>query len=172
MKCSPDVAAMLASLLTVDGHLATGSSVSPILSFYAFYDMWQAIAQLSRDRGFTITVYMDDITLSGVAVPEHFMWEIRKRIHSTGLRYHKQRRFVGGIAEVTGVVLRDGKTLLPNRQHKKAHEIRDRLRSTSDFEEKTKLERQLAGLLSQRNQVETAAQILGADRLVATRSYM
>ena len=31
-----DVSVMLARLLTVDGHLATRSTVSPILSFYAF----------------------------------------------------------------------------------------------------------------------------------------
>ena len=36
MECSMDVSVMLARLLTVDGHLATGSTVSPILSFYAF----------------------------------------------------------------------------------------------------------------------------------------
>lgn len=45
MRCPPDVAAVLAYLLTIDGHVATGSPVSPILSFYAFYDMWQQVAR-------------------------------------------------------------------------------------------------------------------------------
>ncbi len=65
MRCSPDVAAILANLLTVDGMLATGSTVSPILSFFAFYDMWFAIGRIAKDAGCVLTVYMDDVTLSG-----------------------------------------------------------------------------------------------------------
>lgn len=154
MRCEPDVAAILSSLLTVDDHLAVGSSVSPILSFYAFYDMWQEINEIAAEAGITITVYMDDITFSGPSVPEHFMWKVRQRIYRSGLRYHKERRFTNGRAEVTGVIIRDGKMLLPNRQHKKAHELRELLRATLDSEEKAKLERRLTGLLSQRKQVE------------------
>jgi len=154
MKCQPDVAAILASLLTVNDHLATGSPVSPILSFYAFYDMWHDLAQVTAAAGFSITVYMDDVTVSGIAVPERFMWEIRRRIYKAGLHYHKERRFVNGRAEVTGVILRGGKTLLPNRQHKKAHELRQHLRPTLEPETKLRMERRLAGLLSQRRQVE------------------
>jgi hypothetical protein len=154
MKCQPDVSSILASLLTVDDHLATGSPVSPILSFYAFYDMWHDLAQVASAAGFRITVYIDDVTVSGIAVPERFMWEIRRRIYKAGLRYHKERRFVNGRAEVTGVILHGGKTLLPNRQHKKAHELRQHLRPTLEPEIKLRIKRRLAGLLSQRRQVE------------------
>ena len=154
MRCPPDVSSILATLLTVDDHLATGSPVSPILSFYAFYDMWHDIAQIAAAAGFVITVYMDDVTISGIAVPERFMWEIRRRICKAGLNYHKERRYVKGRAEITGVILRGGKTLLPNRQHKKAHELRQQLRPTLDPETKIQMERRLAGLLSQRRQVE------------------
>jgi len=37
MECAPDVAGVLTKLLTVDGHLATGSSASPILSYFAYW---------------------------------------------------------------------------------------------------------------------------------------
>ena len=112
MECETDVAAVLAHLLTVKGHLPTGSPVSPILAFYAFFDMWHAIATLAEHCGCKITVYMDDLTVSGAAVPEWLMWQIRQRIFGSGLRYHKERRFTGQHAEVTGVVLRDGKNCL------------------------------------------------------------
>jgi hypothetical protein len=154
MRCESDVASILAALLTVDDHLATGSPVSPILSFYAFYDMWHDIARVAAVGGFIITVYMDDVTVSGIAVPNRFMWEIHRRIFSAGLRYHKERRFTKGHAEVTGIILCGGKTLLPNRQHKKAHDLREQLRSTLDAGTKLQMERRLAGLLSQRRQVE------------------
>ncbi len=154
MQCEPDVAAILARLLTVNGHVPTGSPVSPILCFYAFYDMWHEIAELARAQGCKITVYMDDLTVSGPAVPEWLMWKIRQKIHSRGLLYHKERRFTGGFAEVTGVVLRDGRTVLPNRQRKRAHEIATQIRALSDGEERQGLQRRLTGLRAQRRQVE------------------
>jgi RNA-directed DNA polymerase len=40
MLCALDVAGMLANLLTVDRQLATGSSASPILSYYAHKPMF------------------------------------------------------------------------------------------------------------------------------------
>ncbi len=154
MQCEPDVAAILAHLLTVSGHVPTGSPVSPILCFYAFYDMWHEIAELAHAQGCKITVYMDDLTVSGSAVPEWLMWEIRKKIHGSGLRYHKERRFTRGFAEVTGVVLRDGRTVLPNRQHKRAYETATQIRALPEGEERQGLQRKLTGLRAQRRQVE------------------
>jgi len=101
MGCSTDVASVLAQLLTVEGHLATGSTVSPILSFFAFYDMWLNIAQIAREAGCTLTVYMDDVTLSGDVVLESVVWAVRKQIHSRGLHYHKEKHFTQGVAEIT-----------------------------------------------------------------------
>lgn len=154
MQCEADVAAILAHLLTVNGHVATGSPVSPILCFYSFYDMWHEIAGLASANGCKVTVYMDDLTVSGAVVPEWLMWEIRQRIHCRGLRYHKERRFTGGFGEVTGVVLRDGKTILPNRQRKRAHEIAVQIRDVPDGKEREGLQRRLSGLRAQRRQVE------------------
>lgn len=62
MHCNTDVASILAKLLTANGSLATGSTVSPILSFYAFRDMWLAIADLAYKADCKFSVYMDDVT--------------------------------------------------------------------------------------------------------------
>ena len=70
MRCSPDVASILAQLLTVDAHLATGSTVSPIPSFYAFYDMWLAIAMIAKEARCVLTADMDDATIPRAAPPE------------------------------------------------------------------------------------------------------
>ena len=69
MHCSLDVAAILGSLLTVDDHLATGSTVSPVMSFYAFYDMWSSISRIAHEAGCKVSIYMDDITVSSDQVP-------------------------------------------------------------------------------------------------------
>jgi retron-type reverse transcriptase len=154
MGCEPDVASMLAHLLTFNGHVPTGSPVSPILCFFAFYEMWHEIADAAISQGCKITVYMDDLTVSGEVVPEWLMWQVRQTIHRQGLRYHKERRFTGGFGEVTGVVLRDGKTILPNRQRKRAHEISSQIQLLPEGEEKATLQRRLIGLNAQRKQVE------------------
>lgn len=153
MGCSVDVAAILTKLLTVDEHLATGSPVSPVLAFYAFYDTWMAVAALATAAGCKLTVYVDDATVSGVAIPAGLMWAIRQRIYGSGLRYHKQRHFGGGCAQVTGVILRnDGSLALPHRQHQKAHVLRvARRQIVGDLA--ADLDRQLAGFLAQRTQI-------------------
>ena len=155
MLCNSDVASILAQLLTADAHLATGSTVSPILSFYAFRDMWLKIADIAHTAGCTISVYMDDVTVSGETVPELVMWKIRQQVHSRGLTYHKERHFKNGVGEVTGVIVRDGKTVLPNRQRKKVHDLRNALRQTVDPDEIAAIKRSLTGLTSQQKQVES-----------------
>jgi hypothetical protein len=154
MACSPDVAAVLAKLLTVDGHLATGSTVSPILSFFAFYDMWLAIAQIAKEAGCLLSVYMDDIAVSGEIVPDKVIWQIKQQVHSRDLIAHKERRYTGGIGEVTGALIKDGKLQVPNRQRKKTYETRMALAATEDPAEIVRLSSVLRGLNQQRKQIE------------------
>ena len=154
MRCSPDVAAILGQLLTVDGHLATCSTVSPIMSFFAFYDMWLAIARIAKEARCVLTVYMDDITISCDRVPGKVVWAIKQEIRRRGLIYHKERRYTGGIGEVTGGVVRDGKVVVPNRQRKKAYDIRTQLFATADPTEALRLASVLRGLDTQRRQIE------------------
>lgn len=154
MECSSDVSIILARLLTVEGHLATGSQVSPILSFFAFYDMWNNIAGLVQQAGCILSVYMDDVTVSGPSVSGSLIWDIKRQIRSRGLCYHKEKKFIGGVAEVTGVLLRNGRAMIPNRQHRKAHMLRVKLSETINVEEAILLSQRLNGLISQRKQIE------------------
>ncbi len=161
LQCEPDVSAILAKLLTVDGHLATGSTVSPILSFFAFYDMWHNIAERVRSYGCVLSVYMDDVTISGDNVCDLLVWEVQKQIYSRGLRYHKERDFRSGTAEVTGVLLRGGKLSIPNRQHLKAHLLRRELKTAGDAERLLAVSQSLVGLRSQRKQIESHCRAIG-----------
>lgn len=153
MRCSSDVASILAQLLTVDGHLATGRTVSPILAFFAFYDMWLSIAQIAKEARCVLTVYMDDIAISGDNVPDRVMWDIKKQIHRRRLQYHKQRRYAHGTGEITGSVIKKGQLIVPNRQLKKAYDTRKSLAATTDSEEVMRLTAVLRGLIQQCKQV-------------------
>ena len=144
------------ALCTYKEHLPTGSPVSPILAFFAHIDMWETIANLAREAGCTLSVYIDDVTISGPFVRNRLMWEIRKAIHRTGLRYHKAKSYFGGVGEVTGVAIRGDAIDLPNRQHKKLFELRYAVRNAPDGDERNRLKQQLRGREGQARQISNA----------------
>ncbi len=98
-------------------------------------DMWEEVRQIAESAGCTLTVYMDDLTLSGPRVPERVIWAVKRQIHRCGLRYHKEKRYSGGVTEITGVIVKDGELMLPNRQHRKLHALRKQLLAETDAEE-------------------------------------
>lgn len=152
MKCERDLAGLLAKLACYQGYLPTGSPLSPIMAYFAYYDLWSSIDAFCKQRGYVFTVYIDDVTISGQRVPASDIWEIRQMIHRVGLRYHKEKTFVDQPAEVTGVILKDGKLTAPFRQHKKLHETRKQL-SIAPEEERFALVGTVAGVGGQIRQI-------------------
>jgi hypothetical protein len=154
MQCRGDVAGLLGDLCTFEGHLPTGSPLSPILAYYSYHDMWAEIAAFCADKGYTLTVYVDDVTVSGTKVPMSDIYQIRRMIHRTGLRYHKMKHYVDRPAEITGVIVRDGRLVPPHRQRLKRRQSKLGLqRASADAET---LRRQLAGLDGQIRQIDAA----------------
>lgn len=151
MHCSPDVAAILAKLACCDGHLPTGSPLSPIMAYYAHRDIWCEAAALARAHNCLITIYIDDVTISGEHVPMSLVWRIKEIMHRGGLRYHKEKRAVDRRAEVTGVVIREGTLLIPNRQRVKLHVAKEQAHARpTDI----KILGKVAGLRGQLRQIE------------------
>ena len=128
MQCAPDVAAMLTKLACYKGHLPTGSPLSPIMAYFAHYDVWEAVAEIARRHGYTLTVYVDDVTVSGHQVRATVLWDIKRAIHRSGLRYHKEKAFVDRPAEITGVIVDGDRLIVPQRQHLKLSAARSELR--------------------------------------------
>ncbi len=155
MKCSPDVAWLLASLATRNGHLPQGSPCSPILSFYSCYDMWQKIQALCAAEGCKLTVYVDDITVSGDFVPEKLIWGIKQVLHNHQHTHHRQkeRRHVSRAAEVTGIILKAERMSVPHRHYKKLLDARTALLNTEDVDEKARLKSRAISLESQIQQL-------------------
>lgn len=119
LQCRRDVAGLLCDLTTFDGRLPTGSPLSPILAYFSFHDMWAEIEAFCRECSYTLTVYIDDVTVSGQRVSTADLWQIKRMISRFGLKYHKEKSFIDRPAEVTGVILKGGYLLAPNRQHHK-----------------------------------------------------
>jgi Reverse transcriptase (RNA-dependent DNA polymerase) len=123
MRCAPDISTILTSILTYRGRLPTGSPSSPRLAYFSHLRMWESIYKIVIQNGYLITVYMDDITISGNLVSNQLLWDVKKIIHSCGLKYHKQKIYFKQPFEVTGIIIKDNQITAPNRQLKKLNEL-------------------------------------------------
>lgn len=159
MKCDRAIAGTLTSLACYKNHLPTGSPLSPIMAFYAHIDMWDKIGAICTREGITLTVYIDDVTVSGMKVPESVMWEIRRAIHGTGHRYHKEKVFVDRPAEVTGVFVAGTELIAPHKQFKKVRNTQAIVRSGKGTTAKAAMIK-LAGLQAQLAQIRTKSRTL------------
>jgi retron-type reverse transcriptase len=151
LKCAPDIAWILTGLSTRGGHLPQGSPCSPILSFYSCQKMWGEIASLCRKQGCKITVYVDDLTISGPMVPENLIWHVKKELHSQGHRHHprKERRHYNRPAEVTGIIVKQANAQVPHRHYKKLQDARLEARISVDDDARSKAVARAASLEAQ-----------------------
>ena len=100
-----------------------------------------------------MTVYIDDVTISGDSVSPAKIWEIKEAIHKSGLIYHKEKLFVDRPAEVTGVFVDGLKLSIPDKQFKKRRELLDnRSKRGSNFSDKELI--RLVGVEGQIKQVK------------------
>ena len=155
MECSIDVAAVLRGIVTKAGSLPQGSPCSPILAYLCYTDMWEEIAQLVDDINCTLSVYADDLTISGGAVSGAVIWEIKKVLRKHGHRYsvRKERSKHLKPAEITGVILRRDELHLPNRHRKALYDLRRQLTQEIPDRDVTRLKAQLRGREAQMKQV-------------------
>lgn len=162
MECSTDVAVILARIVTDGGVLPQGSPCSPILAYFAYTDMWEEINSAVDTSKCILSVYADDLTVSGDTVPEALIWEIKRTLHRHGHRYasHKERARRDRSCEITGVILtRDG-VAAPNRQRQKIHAVMDALRCTKSEDQTKRLGAQLRGRLAQITQIKAGNYLL------------
>ena len=84
------------------------------------------------------------------------IWKIKQVVHRHGLRLRpdKEASLISAPADITGVIVRDERTLLPNRQLKALAELKQERRLARNPEIRQRLDRKIAGRLAQRAQVE------------------
>ena len=121
MKCSIDVAVILARLCCDRGSLPQGASSSPILSYWTYSEMWDAIFAICLKAGNKFTLYLDDLSISGDNVLGRTLWQVRKQVRKHGLKVKetKTRLLFDKPTEITGAIVSGDDLRLPNRQHQK-----------------------------------------------------
>lgn len=139
LGCPPDVVKILLELTTFKDALPAGSPASPSLAFWAYQDMWDEIAAIAAAAGCTLTVYVDDITISGDLVLGETVYSIKERLkhHGHTFKQKKEASQINGTVEATGVILHpSGKVALPNNKHWDIHRIRTEVQRAPDGPEK------------------------------------
>ena len=156
MKCSRDVSAILRGIVTHHGTLPQGSPCSPILAYFSYVDMWEEIARIAENNSCTLSVYADDITVSGQMVPKKALWQIRQVLRKHGHRCQasKVRCKHQKPAEITGVIVRPDRLHAPNRLHKKLLAVRREFnRAVASGRSQDKIRAILSGREAQMNQI-------------------
>ena len=156
MQCSPDVASILKAIVTKDESLPQGSPCSPILAYLCYVDMWEEISSNVTAVGCTLSVYADDVTVSGKIIPENLIWKIKKSLHKYGHRYNatKEQKKHKKPAEITGVILTPHGLRAPNRLHKKLHDVRRDLKKARSKPQMADVEARLRGREAQMAQIK------------------
>lgn len=155
MECRSDAAMLLAKILTVDGHLPTGSPVSPILSYYAHKRMFDEIARLAGDLDLNFTLYVDDMCLSGDKATRATLFRVRGIIAAHGLKSHKCRFFPAGVPRVvTGNALTTNGVRLPHIRHLKIKEAFEALEKLPEGKARDKAKNALRSRLFEAAQLE------------------
>jgi len=169
MLCTGDVAGILTKLLTVDGHLPTGSSSSPILSYFAYEDMFEALAALAKANGCIMTVYVDDVVFTGTGATRGLLYAARKVFASYRLYGHKTKLFRPGQPRIiTGVAVTKEGMKLPNKRQRGIADDLATFDSLPNGREKLVVARRLTGRLFEASQIDPAwrskAEAMAAER--------
>ncbi len=157
-RCAADVAERLATVCCYDGqHLPTGSPLSGNIAFFAAKPMFDEIAAAASEAGCTMTVYVDDITVSGEHATLALLQKIRRIVYRHGLltKAAKSKSFAADKPKtITGVIVTSTDLRLPNSRHKLIDETRKALSQAAGPAERLHLQRQLQGRRQEALQVE------------------
>lgn len=127
LQCSPDISKTLARLLCCDGHLATGSPASTLVSFWVHRQIFDSIAERVSNSDGVFSLYVDDIAITGDGFGHSDVAWIQRLLRAGGLtlKVEKSRVFSKDAPKlVTGRAFRHGVSRAPNQQHLKMRNAR------------------------------------------------
>lgn len=152
LQCAPDVAGLLTDLCTYRRALPTGAPSSPILAYWANRGLFESLDRRGKALALNLSVYVDDITLSGDLIPRSLPDQVEGIVKSHGhkLSGHKTRIFGPGQPKhVTGVVIAGGALRVPHARFRKARAIRAAFDAEKDDHRRALLAAKLCGLLGE-----------------------
>ncbi len=150
MCCQPDVAFLLSNVCSYKGHLPTGSSLSPLLSFFVNETMFNSLERVARNFGLVMTVYVDDVMFSGKYVGSDFEKRVKSIIQDHGYECHKMKKFKkNSVKLITGLAIRNGKLDIPFRRCAKVRILMEAIKSNTNTVKRDKLITSLRGMINE-----------------------
>lgn len=134
LKCSQDIAHRLAEMVSYGQRLPTGSPASPIVSFLAYRPMFDELHALAASMGLTMTVYMDDVVVSGPGFASRFIQPAQATIGRYGLCAHKfSTSCAGHPMVITGLQQTASGESAPPSRFRKIRALEKELSRTTDI---------------------------------------
>lgn len=152
LLCAPDVAGLLTDLCTFKRALPTGAPSSPILAYWANRALFDSVDRRGQALSLSLSVYVDDITLSGDVIPRSLPKQVEGIVQSHGHRLSGNKTKIFGPGRqkhVTGVVIADGRLRVPHSRFRKARAIRSAFDVEKDDRKRALLAAKLCGLLGE-----------------------
>lgn len=165
-----DVAGMLAKLVAIDGKMPFGSPVSPVLTTLVHRAMFDEIDELCEASGLKMSLWVDDLVISGNSVPGTFLEQARSIIRRNGFQTHKIKfRSSGRPVSITGVPISKGRVGAPRAVHQRIQDGYAELRrNLTDAERAHAIDRLLSALGTYRYHLGVASP---EGRLTANRMH-
>jgi hypothetical protein len=156
MKCSKDVAAVLAKLSTCCDHVPTGSPLSQLLAYWTCKKMFDELHAASLSANVLMTCYVDDLTFSGDVLSRSWIYNtIKPIINKHGFKSHKDKYFgPDRPKEITGVIVVGNSIKVCNRHHKAIYELTLEILQVKNRGNSNKLYDTLIGKLSSAGQID------------------
>jgi len=157
-KCSSDVAFLLAHICCYQGkHLPTGSSISGYMAYFSSKHIFDEIDRLAKREQCTMTLFVDDITISGKKASKRLLNEINAVIRQGGLKVKDKKSHCFAAHQpktVTGVIITGDSLRIPNKLHQKIWESKGKLAETTDKYERIKLKASIRGRSQAARQID------------------
>lgn len=131
-----DVAGLIAHIATADDRACFGSPLTPVLASIVHRPMFDLIADRCDDDGLSYTVWVDDLTISGLQISGQFRSDVRGIVAQNGLRSHKLRSQTGNRPVfITGIGVVGANLIVPKRIELRSKELWAAFIASQTFEE-------------------------------------
>lgn len=143
-----DVAGLLTKLVAIDGRMPFGSPVSPVLTTLVHRRMFDEIYEICKANGLKMSVWVDDLTISGSVVSGQIIEQIRTVVRKRGFQTHKIKfRSAARPVIVTGVPIEKRRVSAPRSLHKRVEDGYAALRQNlTDVERSGAIDKLLSAL--------------------------
>lgn len=135
-KMPADVAGLITELLTHDGKILYGAPATPVTAMLAHRRMFDEIDALCTEFETTMTLWVDNLTISGAQVPGVLLTKIRSVVASHSYKSHDveflhTNRFV----DITGLNVFKGQIRPPNSSDLAIRDLERKILSIDDANE-------------------------------------